>query len=90
MSDYSENVKHFSLLSNPYFFKAEDIEIVLPPEKMDVLARDADKWLEKQKDRVMEQRKKSVRLIESRKKGQEVKRKYLASGIGLGEEDRMP
>lgn len=89
MSDSSE-ILNTSLCYLILIFKAEDIEIVLPPEKVDVLARDADKWLEKQKDRVMEQRKKSVRLIESRKKGQEVKRKYLASGIGLGEEDRMP
>ena len=67
---------------------AEDIEIVLPPERMDVLSRDADKWLEKQKERILEQRRKTAELIQARKKGKEVMDRYLASGAA--EEDRMP
>ena len=67
---------------------AEDIEIVLPPERMDVLSRDADKWLEKQREKVLEQRRKTTELIEARKKGKEIVQQYLATGVG--EEDRMP
>lgn len=66
---------------------SEDIEIVLPPEKIDILSRDADKWLAKQKERFIEQRDKTKALIGSRKKGKEIADRYLAKGAG--EEDRM-
>ena len=55
---------------------------------MDVLSRDADKWLEKQREKVLEQRRKTTELIEARKKGKEIVQQYLTTGVG--EEDRMP
>mmetsp|Transcript_14575 Transcript_14575/g.22484 ORF Transcript_14575/g.22484 Transcript_14575/m.22484 type:complete len:895 (-) Transcript_14575:367-3051(-) len=66
---------------------SEDIEIVLPPERIAVLSRDADKWLAKQKERFIEQRQKTKALIDSRKKGKEISDQYLMKGAG--EEDRM-
>lgn len=67
---------------------AEDIDIVLPPERMNILSRDADKWLEKQREQVLEQRRQTAELIQARKKGKEIADRYLSSGVG--EIDRMP
>ena len=67
---------------------SEDIEEVLSPEQMDIKARDADKWYEKKKKELMQQRKRAVKLLESRKKGKEISNQILGNSSNSSTRER--